>query len=75
MDQEVLEAAAKLVPKAFLSTSKDAQESRTKVFRILLEQASNNYRILFYFCLWLQVEVQPPRKLSSPQSCSCLTFV
>ena len=38
MDEDVLEAAAKLVPKAFLATSRDAQESRTKVFRILLEQ-------------------------------------
>ena len=56
MDEEVLEAASKLVPKAFLSTSKDAQESRAKVFRILLEQVPIHQRIVivylsFFMCL------------------------
>ncbi|XP_043218845.1 O-phosphoseryl-tRNA(Sec) selenium transferase-like [Amphibalanus amphitrite] len=38
MDAEALDAAAKLVPRAFLTTANDAQDSRAKVFRILLEQ-------------------------------------
>ncbi|XP_037092822.1 O-phosphoseryl-tRNA(Sec) selenium transferase-like isoform X2 [Pollicipes pollicipes] len=38
MNEQVLEAASKLVPKTFLAPSKDAREARASMFRVLIEQ-------------------------------------